>query len=64
MEDPDRANEFISSGLAALGIGADEVDFAVMAAAHEVYWPAICDLLSLDTSDIEMERYPDLSRAP
>jgi hypothetical protein len=64
MEDPNRADEFIPAGIAALGIEVDDVDMAVMAAAHQVFWPAILDLLSLDTSDVEPERSPDLSRAP
>lgn len=64
MDDPDRAEEFIPAGLASLGIEADEVELAVMNAAHRVFWPAILELLSLDTSEVEPERQPDLSRAP
>lgn len=64
MDDPDRAEEFIPAGLASLGIEADEVELAVMNAAHRVFWPAILELLSLDTSEVEPERRPDLSRAP
>ena len=64
MEASDRADDFIPAGLASLGIEADEVDLAVMGAAHQMFWPAIGELLSLDTSDVEVERCPDLSRAP
>jgi hypothetical protein len=64
MEETDRADQFIPAGLASLGIEADEVDLAVMNAAHRMFWPAIRDLLSLDTSGIEPERQPDLSKAP
>lgn len=64
MQDPSGADEFIPAGLASLGIEADDVDLAVMAAAHRVFWPAIRDLLSLDTTGVEPERCPDLSRAP
>ncbi len=64
MEASDRADDFIPAGLASLGIEADEVDLAVMGAAHQMFWPAIRELLSLDTSDVEVERCPDLSRAP
>ncbi len=64
MEGADKAEEFIPAGLASLGIEADEVDLAVMNAAHRMFWPAIRELLSLDTSEIEPERQPDLSKAP
>jgi hypothetical protein len=64
MEGPNRADEFIPAGMAALGIDVDDVDLAVMAAAHAVFWPAIGDLLSFDTTGVEPERSPDLSRAP
>jgi hypothetical protein len=64
MEGADVPDQFIPAGLAAMGIEVDEVDLAVMAATHEVFWPAILGLLSLDTSDVEPELCPDLSRAP
>lgn len=64
MEAADRAEQFIPAGLASLQIEADEVDLAVMGAAHQMFWPAIRALLSLDLGDLEPERYPDLSRAP
>jgi hypothetical protein len=64
METPDRADDFIPAGLAALGIEADEVELAVMNAAHKMFWPPILELLSLDLSAVVPERNPDLSRAP
>jgi hypothetical protein len=64
MEASDRADQFIPAGLASLGIGADEVDLAVMNAAHGMFWPGILELLSLDLSSIDPEGNPDLSRAP
>jgi hypothetical protein len=64
MDAGDRADEFIPAGLASLGIEADETDLAVMNAAHRMFWPAIRELLSFDTSEIEPERQPDLSKAP
>lgn len=64
MEASEHAEEFIPAGLASLGIEADEVELAVMSAAHQMFWPAILDLLSLDTADVVPERSPDLSRAP
>lgn len=64
MEASEHAEEFIPAGLASLGIEADEVELAVMNAAHGMFWPAILDLLSLDTADVVPERSPDLSRAP
>jgi hypothetical protein len=62
--DGERADDFIPAGLGALGIEADETDLAVMNAAHRMFWPAIRELLSFDTSEIEPERQPDLSMAP
>lgn len=64
MEVSNRADDFIPAGLASLGIEADEVDLAVMGAAHQMFWPTILELLSFDTSGVEVERCPDLSRAP
>jgi hypothetical protein len=64
MEASNRADDFIPAGLAALGIDADEVDLAVMAAVHEIFWPPILGLLSLDLSNVEPERNPNLSEAP
>jgi hypothetical protein len=64
MEASSNVDDFVPAGLASLGIEADEVDLAVMAAAHQMFWPAILKLLSLDTSGVEVERSPDLSRAP
>jgi hypothetical protein len=64
MEEADRAEQFIPAGLASLGIEADEVELAVMGAAHQMFWPSIRDLLSLDLGPLEPERDPDLSRGP
>jgi hypothetical protein len=64
MEASDRADQFIPAGLASLGIEADEVDMAVMAAAHQMFWPGILGLISMDLSEVAPERDPDLSRAP
>lgn len=64
MEASDRADDFIPAGLASLGVEADEVELAVMAAAHAMFWPAILELFDLDTDDLEPEPSPNLSRAP
>jgi hypothetical protein len=64
MEASNSTDDFVPAGLASMGIEADEVDLAVMGAAHQMFWPAILELLSLDTSGVEVERCPDLSRAP
>jgi hypothetical protein len=64
MEGPDRAEQFIPAGLAALGIEADETDLAVMNAAHAMFWPSIRDLLAMDLGQLEPEPDQDLSRAP
>jgi hypothetical protein len=63
MEASNRADDFIPAGLASLGVEADEIELAVMGAAHAMFWPAILELLELET-DVEPERDPDLSRAP
>ena len=64
MEAGDRAEDFIAAGLASFGIEADEVDLAVMGAAHAIFWPPILELLELDAEGIDPERAPDLGRAP
>jgi hypothetical protein len=64
MADSAQLDDFIPAGLASLGIEADEVDMAVIAAVHGIFWPPILELLALDTSEVEPERFPDLSQAP
>ena len=64
MEASNNADEFIAAGLAAYGIEADEIDLAVIGAAHQTFWPPILELLSFDTSEIPAEPNPDLSQAP
>jgi hypothetical protein len=64
MEASSAANEFISAGLAAYGIEADEIELAVIGAAHQTFWPPILELIAFDTSQISAERDPDLSRPP
>jgi hypothetical protein len=64
MEASAAADDFIPGGLASLGIEADEVDLAVMSALHQLLWPAILELLALDTEGLEPEHHPDLSKAP
>jgi hypothetical protein len=64
MESPDQTEQFIPAGLASLGIEADEIDLAVMSAAHKMFWPSIRDLLALDLGQLEPECDEDLSRAP
>jgi hypothetical protein len=64
MEGPDRAEQFIPAGLASLGIEADEIELAVMNAAHAMFWPSIGDLLALDLGELEPEHDEDLSQAP
>jgi hypothetical protein len=64
MEASNSADDFIAGGLAAYGIEADEIELAVIGAAHQTFWPPILELLALDTSEIPAERAPDLSQAP
>jgi hypothetical protein len=64
MEASNRPDDFIPAGLAAFGIEADEIELAVIGAAHEMFWPPILELLAMDTSAVATERSPDLSQAP
>lgn len=64
MEAQNNTDDFISAALAAYGVEADEIELAVMRAAHETFWPPILELLELDTSSLAAERAPDLSQAP
>lgn len=63
MEASKQPDDFIEAGLAAYGIEADEIELAVIRAAHEMFWPPILELLALDTS-AAAEPAPDLSQAP
>lgn len=64
MEASAQSGGFILAGLASFGIEADDVDLAVMGAMHQLFWPAMLELLALDTDEVEAELCPDLSRAP
>ncbi len=64
MEASNSADDFVATAIAAYGIEADEIELAVMRAAHEMFWPPILELLDLDTSEVPPERVPDLSKAP
>jgi hypothetical protein len=64
MEASSSADNFIPAALAAFGVEADEIELAVMGAAHELFWPPILELLALDTSAVAPEPAPDLSVAP
>jgi hypothetical protein len=64
MEASGSANDFIPAALAAFGVEADEIELAVMRAAHEIFWPPILELLALDTGTVAPEPAPDLSQAP
>ncbi len=64
MEAANTSDDFIPAGLAAFGIEADEIELAVIGAAYQLFWPAILELVALDTSQAPAERSPDLSQAP
>jgi hypothetical protein len=64
MEASEQENDFIPAALAAYGIEADEIELAVIRAAHQTLWPPILELLALDTGGVPLERDPDLSQAP
>jgi hypothetical protein len=57
-------DQFIAAGLASYGIEADEIELAVIGAAHALFWPSILELLELDTEGALPERNPDLAQAP
>lgn len=64
MEASNPADASLTAGLASLGIEADEMDLAVISAAHQLFWGPTLELLAFDTSEVATERLPDLSRAP
>jgi hypothetical protein len=64
MEASTRADDFIPAALASLGIEADEIELAVIGAAHELFWPAILGLYAFDAGGVATERSPDLSSPP
>jgi hypothetical protein len=64
MEGSEHADDFIAAALAAYGVQADEIELAVMRAAHEMLWPPILELLALDTTGIAPEPGLDLSQPP
>ena len=57
-------DDFVPAGLASLGIEADEVELAVMRATHELWWPAIGELLRTELGAVAAEEGADLSQPP
>ena len=57
-------DNYLAGGFAELGIEADEVEMAVANGAHQLFWPAILELLALDLGETEPEQNPNLSKAP
>jgi hypothetical protein len=64
MEAQSQADGFIPAALSSFGIEADEIELAVIGAAHAMFWPAILELLEMDAGAEAAELAPDLSRAP
>jgi hypothetical protein len=64
MEAAKPGEEFVAAGLASFGVEADEIELAVIGAAHALFWQPILELLELETGEVGFERNPDLSRAP
>jgi hypothetical protein len=64
MEASGQPDEYLSGGLSALGIEADEIEMAVITGTHALFWPEILGLLALDLGDAAPERDQDVSRAP
>ncbi|HVQ57810.1 MAG TPA: hypothetical protein VMS60_02770 [Solirubrobacterales bacterium] len=54
----------MAAGLASLGIEADEIELAVIGAAHGMFWPAILELLELDVEGAAPMLAADLSQPP
>jgi hypothetical protein len=63
MEASESFESFVPAALASLGVEADEMDLAVMAAAHALYWPALVELFEANFPALP-EPGQDLSRAP
>jgi hypothetical protein len=64
MQASDAFEDFVPAGLASLGVEADEQELAIMRAAHDVYWPAITALLSLDLGAVPIDHNENLSEPP
>jgi hypothetical protein len=64
MPGSDSFDDFVPAGLASLGVEADETELALMRAAHELWWPAIGQLLSSELGVVAAEADADLSRPP
>jgi hypothetical protein len=64
MGPSDTSENFVPAGLASLGIEADEIEMAVMNAAHSVYWPGVRELLSADLQAVAPEPLQDVSGPP
>jgi hypothetical protein len=64
MESRTDFEKFVPGEIASLGIEADEVELAVMQAAHSLWWPAIAGLLEVDLSGVAPEPEADMSRSP
>jgi hypothetical protein len=64
MDAADRAEDFVSAELAAMGIEADETELQVIAGVHSVFWPPIRELIALDTAGVEPETRSDFSKPP
>jgi hypothetical protein len=63
-EAPDRGDKFIAIGLASLGIEADETELTVIAGVHQVFGPAIRELVEFDVGSVTPEQDLDLSQPP
>jgi hypothetical protein len=64
MQGSDGFQTFAKTGLERLGVEADDVELAVIAAADSLYRPHVDALLAADLDDIEPEPGIDLSEPP
>jgi hypothetical protein len=64
MQDERQFEQWVRVGLAQYGLGADEVELAVMKAAERMYGPLRDALLASDLSAVQLEVALDPARAP
>lgn len=60
----DSFEQFAQGGVELAGLDFDDVDLAVMRAAHDVYGPALAALDAADLADIRTEPDLDPGRPP
>jgi hypothetical protein len=64
MDASESADDFVPTGLSALGIEADEDELQMIGGVHQIFWPPIRELLDFETEGLQPETRPDFSKAP